>query len=396
MEFNFRFIDLFAGIGGFHQAMSALGGRCVYASEIDPHAIQTYAENYKIDSSHDVKTATKNNLPEYDVLCAGFPCQAFSKAGARRGFDDKTKGTLFFEVRRILGETRPKYFILENVRNLLSHDGGNTIKVIKESLSEVGYNYIEVMMSPHQLGIPQLRERIYILGIRKDIYSNYIDIDIPTEKNDKDIYMSGIIDRDVDEKYKISPHKEMVLSCWNDFYQGIVDKIIGFPVWADEFKRKHDVSGLPKWKADFCIKNRKLYARNMEFIDCWLEKYNDLQGFTPTERKLEWQAGDSISSIWDGLIQFRPSGVRVKRPNYFPALVAMVQIPIIGRLKRKMTPREAARLQSFPDSFVLNPNDSQAYKQLGNSVNVKCVEYLARQLFRYGNLNIGIEVLHRL
>ena len=127
-----------------------------------------------------------------------------------------------------------------------------------------------------------------------------------------------------------------------------------------------------------------LYIDNKNFIDAWLNKWNDLNDFTPTERKFEWQAGESIKSVWDGFIQYRPSGIRVKRPSSFPALVAIVQIPIIGRYKRRLTPREAARLQSFPDEFIPNTNEHQAYKQFGNAVNVNCVKFLAEQLFKYG------------
>ena len=164
-----------------------------------------------------------------------------------------------------------------------------------------------------------------------------------------------------------------------------VSKIIGFPIWSTEFGNTDKLDEYPKWKADFCTKNRNLYLNNKDFIDKWLKKWNYLEGFTPTERKFEWQAGDSIETIWEAFIQFRPSGIRVKRPDAFPALVAMVQIPIIGRYKRRLTPREAARLQSFPDSFIPNSNDHQAYKQFGNAVNVNCVQFLAEQLFKYGN-----------
>ena len=131
------------------------------------------------------------------------------------------------------------------------------------------------------------------------------------------------------------------------------------------------------------MKNRKLYHNNKKFIDEWLEKWNYLKDFTPTEKKFEWQAGESIKSIWDGFIQSRPSGIRVKKPDYFPALVAIVQMPIIGKYKRRLTPREAARLQSFPDEFVPNSNDHQAYKQFGNAVNVNCIAYLGKQLLAY-------------
>ena len=382
----FTFIDLFAGIGGFHQALSSLGGKCVFASEIDKYAIESYALNYHLNSAHDVRKLNADTISNYDVLCAGFPCQPFSKAGDRKGFQDETKGTLFFEVQRILNDTKPKFFILENVRNLLTHDNGNTINVIENVIDELGYNFKTIVLSPHVLGVPQFRERVFILGVRKDIYNQALFFNIPTNQS-TNIYESKILETDInDSLYNISEHEEKVLTCWDEFYKGIKEKVIGFPIWASEFKCTYDTIGLPKWKENFCIKNRSIYSNNKQFIDKWLDKYNNLEDFTPTERKFEWQAGTSISTIWDGIIQFRPSGVRVKRPDYFPALVAMVQIPIIGKYKRRLTPKEVARLQSFPDSFIINENDHQAYKQFGNAVNVKCVEYLAKQLFAQGGL----------
>lgn len=387
--YKFKYIDLFAGIGGFHQAMNNLGGECVLASEIDEFAINTYRNNYGIDSAHDVTKISEVEVPAHDVLCGGFPCQAFSKAGKQMGFEDKTKGTLFFQIVRILKAKKPRYIILENVRNLLSHDHNNTWNVIEDTLDNIGYNIKPIIMSPHQLGIPQLRERVYILGIRKDVYNGVLLFNIPASKDKSKLnaYKAGIFDEVVDEKYSISKHEEQVLNCWNEFYNGINLKVIGFPVWAQEFKETYDLSEVPAWKAGFCRKNRKLYKDNKAFIDQWLKKWNNLEGFTPTERKFEWQAGESIKSIWEGFIQFRPSGIRVKRPDAFPALVAMVQIPIIGKMKRRLTPREAARLQSFPDTFIPDDNDFQAYKQFGNAVNVNCVEFLAGQLFRYGKFD---------
>lgn len=381
---GFKFVDLFSGIGGFHQAMTNLGGECVLASEIDACAIATYWDNYNIDSAHDITKIESSSVPAHDVLCGGFPCQTFSKAGKQLGFSDETKGTLFFQILRILKKSQPKFIILENVRNLMSHDHGNTMKVIRSTLDELGYNIKIVIMSPHQLGVPQLRERVYILGVRKDIFSGELNFIIPNaDKKNINIYSANIIEENAPDKYRISKHEETVLTCWNEFYNGIKEKTLGFPVWSFEFKQTSNLSGLPKWKADFCRKNRKLYIDNKTFIDSWLEKWNHLQDFTPTERKFEWQAGESIDTIWEAIIQFRPSGIRVKRPDVFPSLVAIVQIPIIGRYKRRLTPREAARLQSFPDTFRPNPNDHQAYKQFGNAVNVNCVQYLAEQLFSY-------------
>lgn len=382
---KFKYIDLFAGIGGFHVAMRNLGGECVLASEIDKYAIETYLENFGIDANNDVTKIKIEEIEKYNVLCAGFPCQPFSKAGSQLGFDDQIKGTLFFEIARLLKGTNPEFIILENVRNLVSHDKGNTYEVIINTLDEIGYtvNRTPIIMSPHQLGIPQLRERVYILGIRKDLGVQKITVEIPKgKKHDLSIFSSNILEEKlVDSKYYINEYEEKVLSVWDEFYKGIKEKVIGFPIWSQEFNQTYDLNDLPKWKKDFCLKNRSLYLNNKQFIDSWLEKYNNLEDFTPTDRKFEWQAGTAITSIWDGIIQFRPSGIRVKRPDTFQALVAMVQIPIIGKLKRRLTPRETARLQSFPDSFKPNKNDQQAYKQFGNAVNVICVEYLAKQLF---------------
>lgn len=385
---RFKFIDLFAGIGGFHQALHNLGGTCVFASEIDSFAIETYKENYHIDAGINIRDVKVEEIPKHDVLCAGFPCQAFSKAGHQRGFEDETRGTLFFEIVRILKYHQTPYFILENVRNLTVHDNGNTWKVIKASLKELGYIITEepIIISPHQLGVPQIRERVVILGIHKSLGVKNINVEVPIGDKDKiDFMNSGIIETGiVDDKYRITPHEEKVLTCWDEFIKGVKEEVIGFPVWADELTKTYDYKMLnyPKWKENIIIKNRKLYVNNKEFIDEWLNKWDNLNDFTMTEQKFEWQCGKVCKSIWEALIQFRPSGVRVKRPSVFPALVAMVQIPVIGREKRRLTPREAARLQSFPDSFIYNSNEHQAYKQFGNAVNVKVIQYMAEQLFK--------------
>lgn len=157
---RFTFIDLFCGIGGFHQAMSDLGGECVYASDIDEDCRKTYEANYGIRPDGDITQVNAADIPAHDVLCGGFPCQAFSKAGKRLGFADATKGTLFFDIMRIAGHHKPKYMLLENVRNLASHDHGNTWRVIHDSIVEAGYNVIDspVIFSPHYIGIPQHRE----------------------------------------------------------------------------------------------------------------------------------------------------------------------------------------------------------------------------------------------
>ncbi len=382
---KFKFIDLFAGIGGFHVAMEKLGGECVFASEINKFSIATYQENYGMDAGFDICQVAEEEIPAHDVLCGGFPCQAFSKAGKQAGFVD-TRGTLFFEIERILKFHRPKYIVLENVRNLVSHDGGNTWRVISAKLKELGYLITEspIIMSPHQLGIPQLRERVYILGILKEhTLLDTLIIDIPTPVKHK-TNAKKMLDGKGGDEYRISDYEEMVLDAWDDFMQGIDKKVIGFPVWSEEFRATYDYSKLPLWKQNFIAKNRELYQHNKPFLDGWFKKHDNLEKFVPTHTKFEWQAGDSIKSVWEGIIQFRPSGIRVKRPTEFPALVAMVHIPIIGWEKRRLTPREAANLQSFPKKFKINSNPQQAYKQFGNSVNVEVVKFLADQLFQLG------------
>lgn len=380
---KFKFIDLFSGIGGFHQALTQLGGECVFASDIDQYAIETYKENYGINSGVNIRDIDEKKIPNHDVLCAGFPCQTFSKAGKQLGFNDETKGTLFFEIERILNYHKTKYIILENVRNLVSHDHGNTWNIIYSHLKKLGYRLTPkpIIISPHQLGIPQLRERVVILGIYDPENNDDLNIELLDlkDKDDNSIY-DIVTNKKVEDKYYINEREKYILNAWDEFYRGINEKIIGFPILFEYFKKK-PTENMPSWKKEFVIKNNELYMNNKKFIDEWSKRYNNLRDFTPTQKKFEWQAGDSIKTLWDGVIQFRPSGIRVKKPNCFPALVALVQIPIIGKYKRRLTVREAARLQSFPDSFVPNKNDQQAYKQFGNAVNVDVIKYMAEKLF---------------
>ena len=378
---DFRYIDIFAGIGGFHIAMRDLGGECVFACEIDGYACETYQKNFGINPTSDIRQVEVEYIPHHEVLCAGFPCQAFSKAGRQNGFED-TRGTLFFDILRILEHHRPKYILLENVRNLVSHDKGNTWRVIHRSLVELGYLIPEkpIIVSPHHLGIPQLRERVFIPGVfREKTDSEELIISIPHKKRHSS-FGRIILNNEKTDEYKINHYEEYVLNAWDEFIQGLNQKVIGFPIWSSEFMNGESIEHLPKWKQEFIVKNRKLYQENQQHINSWLEKYNYLKDFVPTHTKFEWQAGTTIRSVWEGIIQFRPSGIRVKRPTEFPALVAMVHIPIIGWEKRRLSPREVANLQGFPPGFIINPNQQQAYKQFGNSVNVEVVKMVARQL----------------
>lgn len=384
-----KFIDLFSGIGGFHYAMKRRNSECILASEIDQSAINTYQKNHNIYSGNNIREIEEKNIPDFDVLCAGFPCQAFSKAGKREGFLDDTKGTLFFDIVRILKEKKPKYIILENVRNLVSHDKGNTWKVIVNSLEQLGYRIPEeaLILSPHQFGIPQLRERVIIPGVYdpenvdKKLEINFDNL-LTKEEND----LSSILDDDSTDftNYTINEKEEKILNIWDDFYKNIKSDTLGFPVWVDVFLGEIvEEKNTPKWKKNFIHKNLELYKENKKFIDEWLKKNDNMKEWHKGFRKFEWQAGNAISSVFEGLIQFRPSGVRVKRPNVAPALVAMVQIPIYGPKKRRLTLSECAKLQSFPKDFEFDVSEQQAYKQLGNSVNVDVISNVLDKLLEY-------------
>jgi DNA (cytosine-5)-methyltransferase 1 len=383
---KFKFIDLFAGVGGFHLAMKELGGECVYAAEINKDSVAVYKDNFGINALNDVTKVNPKDIPEHDVLCAGFPCQAFSNAGQKKGFED-VRGTLFFDIKRIIEHHKPKFIILENVKHLVKHDKGNTWEVIKYNLEKLGYilTYDPLILSPHQIGIPQNRPRVYILGVHKDYvpkdYGITLRPDIKELNNPKiksSIY--SVLQNRVSNKYKISKYEEKIIKAWEEFYQKIGKKVYGFPVWVDEFGKDYNIDHFPEWKQTYIIKIRKLYSENKAFIDKWIKKW-DVSSFKLRDRKFEWQAGANINTVWDTSIQLRQSGIRFKKPDFFPALVAIVQTPIVAKLKRRITPKEAAKLQSFPNDFKIHKNDHIAYRQFGNSVNVKMVTLLAKWLF---------------
>ncbi len=390
---SFTFIDLFCGIGGFHQAMTELGGICLYASDIDADCRKTYERNYGIKPDGDITKVDAKDIPPHDVLCGGFPCQAFSKAGNRLGFKDKTKGTLFFDILRILEYHHPKYALLENVRNLASHDHGNTWKVIHDSLDNAGYNVLDepVIFSPHYIGVPQHRERVFIMCVRKDIGSlppfYFNNSKIPLCSIDDILLDDDEID-DLDH-YKLREDQIEWIDLWNEFVQNIkCDKLPGFPVWADSLcslEDNHlvkDWDHLPRWMQTFIIKNHELWKDNKSFIADWLPRAKENRNFFGSKAKLEWQAGETKTpNIWDNIMQIRPSGLRVKPGTYFPALVAITQTSIVGKRKRFLTPRECARLQSFPDYFQYDEKNAQAYKQFGNSINVALVKFFAKYMF---------------
>lgn len=387
---DIKYIELFSGIGAFTQAIENLtyvDSKCVFAADINEQCAKVYRDNYDVDSLCDLTRKNENEIPNHNFCFFSPPCQAFSKSGKQLGFED-ARGTLIYEVFRILNKHKPKYILMENVRNLVSHDGGKTIDIILKSLHSLGYRTTSkpLILSPHYFGVPQTRERAFLPGIydpenvEKPLVFNFDKF-----KSKDDCNLESIIDHsfDAEDTLRISKHDERVLNAWDEFYKGIDLKVIGFPVWYDYFYKKNAEDEMPDWKKEFIRKNKDLYNRNKQFISKWEKKYNYLEDFTPTQRKFEWQAGTKISSIWEGVIQSRPSGIRVKAPTTLPALVAIVQIPIIGKLKRRLSVRECANLQSFSKNFIPDENRQQAYKQFGNSINVKVLQEVLDRLLRY-------------
>ncbi len=379
-----KFIDLFCGIGGFHQALSELGHKCVFASDIDENCRVVYENNYGLKPNGDITKVNEKDIPEHDILCAGFPCQPFSNAGNKKGFTE-TRGTLFFDIERILKHHKTKYILLENVKHLIKHDEGNTWRTIRESLLKLGYILTEepTLLSPNHIGIPQNRERVFILGVHKSQLKKGIKelhFDLPIKGTYPKTSIFSILEKNnTDKELLISDYEKTALKAWNEFKTSIPDKLSGFPVWVDEFGQNYNYDNLPDWKQKYIIKNRKLYNNNKKFIDKWIKKYK-VNEYKIREKKFEWQAGLNYKSIYEVIVQFRQSGIRCKKPDFFPALVAMVQIPVIPKLNRKLSVKEVAKIQSFKN-FKPDPKPSKAYKQFGNSVNVAVVKYLAEQLF---------------
>jgi DNA (cytosine-5)-methyltransferase 1 len=380
-----KYLDLFAGIGGFHCALDRFANfECVFSSEINDQAAQVYADNFPNSNLHgDIKLQeVKDAIPEkFDLLCAGFPCQPFSKSGNLKGFED-TRGTLFFDILEILDKYRPKYILLENVSNLVTHDDGNTYFRICQSLSEIGYTIPNTpcIISPHNIGIPVLRPRVYIPGVLNGVGNIEIPVDT-IEKNDLDAIeyfnFGEIPDKEING-FQIS-----ALEIWDSFYKGIKEDTLGFPVWYDYLNDKLYPPTKYKWKDNFINKNKNLYLENRIFIDKWKKENYELKNYPGSYRKFEWQCGVSCKSVFEGFIQFRPSGIRVKRPTVFSTQVAINQGQIIGKYKRRLTPNEAKLLQSFPKEFKMHTDERVAFKHLGNSVNVDVIEYVLKNLLKY-------------
>lgn len=459
-----RFIDLFAGIGGFHRALSALGHECVFASELDEELQALYVKNFpsmKGKVHGDIRRHWKD-VPEHDILCAGFPCQPFSKSGAQRGTRDKTRGTLFHEILNILELRKPRLVLLENVGNFARHDKGRTWSIVRESLEALGYDVYgtehltpirdrdwrdvgvapEVgarrrskvpkstgghgLISPHHFGFPQHRERFFIVASLDSLPdAPFPPRQPPVETNLEALLMDEdqLDSRDLKET-ALAPHQLLCVTRWNQFVRALPADLEppSFPLWSDEFgaaypfavrtpwatplpslrktllvkpqrgaTRKEILALLPsyareekaafrQWKIRFICNNRNWWLKASDFAPAgWLGSIRELPS---SFRKLEWNVKGGNRNLWRHILQFRPSGLRVRRMTCSPALVAMTatQIPVIGPRRRFITRIEGLRLQGFPDRHELPHTRERAFQALGNAVHVGVVEHIARRV----------------
>ena len=408
MAYKFTYIDLFAGIGGFHAALDGMGGKCVAAVEIDKAAAAIYEANWGIPALGDVTELANDDgvsIPKHDVLVAGFPCQPFSKSGAQRGMEE-TRGTLYWNILRIIEEHKPAMVLLENVRNLVGPRHTHEWGVIIDTLRAEGYRVSSepAIFSPHLLppelgGRPQVRERVFIAATYVGEKAQASELETTpvvthTPKNGwntSNWRLKKHLPLQAARKLPgtaLSEDEIHWIDAWNDFVENMWDlrngvKLPGFPIWADAWVHTSDLKipeDAPSWKVDFLTKNSLFYTDHKSFLDKWTKEWGVYTvKFPPSRRKLEWQAQDT-PRLWDTVMHFRPSGIRAKKPTYLPALVAITQTSIIGPMRRRLSTREAARLQGLPDWFDFgSQRDALTYKQLGNGVNVGVVWYVLKQ-----------------
>ncbi len=418
-----KFIDLFSGLGGFHVALNELGHECVFASEINPDLRNLYLKNHGLACAGDINKISLDQIPNHNIICAGFPCQPFSKAGKQYGLNDPLNGSFFDKILEIADFHKSEFLFLENVPNLKSHDNGDTLKYMKGRLAE-NYHFSDEIISPHYLGIPQNRSRIYIVCRRKE-FGDLSYFKFPSKIDAPNISIHQIIENDPQEYTALKPETVNKLNIWQEFIDNLEEDIPSFPIWAMEFGATYpyeecspsalDLSDLksfkgkfgnqidmsskmnaiqslpnyaqsdqlkfPNWKIRYIKQNREFYKRNQHWIDGWLDK---VKSWENSHLKFEWNCGKySEKNIFDKIVQFRPSGIRVKLPNFSPTLVlTSTQVPVFPWLKRYMTVKEAAKLQCLDNLNYYPDSNSNAFRAFGNAVNACVVFKIAKNLIR--------------
>ena len=388
--------------------LGGMGGQCVLASDIDEKAKKVYELNWGVEPRGDLRkfaTPTRVSAPPADtkvsVLAAGFPCQPFSKSGKQKGMTED-RGTLFDHIMYLVEKRQPSVVLLENVRNLAGPRHRHEFDYVIEKLRNAGYivSSKPAVFSPHRIapsfgGRPQIRERLFITATfcpaLQNVEPEPLSLLPGTEM--QDIHSWNIRDyldspTTSNQFLELSDDEIKWIEAW-EYFQSKIKKssnmrLPGFPMWADEWpapksiaSRTRRLKEVPDWKKIFLKNNWNFYDTNSNFIDKWKKQFS-IDEFPKSRRKFEWQAQDA-DSIWNCTVHLRPSGIRVKRLTYLPALVAMNQSSIIGPERRRLSPSEAARLQGLPQGFDFGDQPlGQTYKQLGNGVNVGVVWQVLR------------------
>jgi DNA (cytosine-5)-methyltransferase 1 len=409
---------MFAGLGGFHLGLARLGHRCVLSCESNERLRDLYERNFGLRPHHDIRKLRSDRVPEHEVLCAGFPCQPFSKAGEQLGLACKKDGDLFQHLLRIIKYRRPNFLLLENVANLERHDEGRTYRRMRKQLEHLGYTVTQQVLSPHKFGIPQVRERLFIAASLTGLG----EYEWATG-NGRTPTIWDVLDDSPPEARPIPEHYRRCLAAWQEFLDLFPqdEKLPSFPIWSMEFGADYPyeaatparlgsvalarhrgshglplrelppeerMGGLPSyarkptfpaWKRQFIRQNRELHARHRGWLDSWIPRILE---FPPSLQKLEWNCKGERRRLSDHILQFRASGVRVKRATTAPALIAMTttQVPIIAAQGRYMTVRECSRLQGMGNLKHLPEAPTVAYRALGNAVNADLVELVAAKL----------------
>lgn len=414
------FIDLFAGLSGFHTALSEIGMKCVFASEIDKELQDVYFKNYGLRPYGDIRTINEKNIPNHDVLCAGFPCQPFSLAGKKKGIKCHSSGQLIDDVIRIVKYHHPSYIFLENVPNIMTIDYGNFWNHITSSITNLGYTLDYQIYSPTDFNIPQNRKRVFIVACKKSLKQC---IKFPKKEKLNTIAKDFFKNIDNKDQFKqLEKLKESVLNLWQDILNNIDDSLItSHSIVASEFGATYPTKDLdkltltqikqyrgawgkplnlckswkdiydllphyinkynktiPQWIYPSILHSRKIYNSNINFFD---SKIYEFQQYPQSWHKIEWRGLRKKNAyiIWNHIIQFRPSGIRIIKPNVIPSLISMTttQTPIIGELKRYITIGEAAALQGLNKLQYFPKNQREAFKALGNAVNTRVVSKIA-------------------
>jgi DNA (cytosine-5)-methyltransferase 1 len=435
-----KFIDLYAGLGGFHQALEKLGHDCVWASEYNLNLRELYKKNFpKTPIEGDIFQVDLTDIPSHDLICGGFPCQPFSRAGKMLGFGDLQKGNHFFKILEIIDSKKndaPKYLLLENVETILKHDNGRTFEFIQSELINRGYEIEKKILSPHEFNIPHHRRRLFIVGARKDM-GGLENFNFPEKRDLSKTTINSILCLDhiphPEENLSLSIENNEVLNLWSNFIETFPDDISlpGFPIWSHEWGATYpfenytpqsstieelnklrgtygknisgtdkeiiinkfipryaqkDLEKFPNWKIVFIKKNREFYKKNKDFIDLFVLKNPKLKDFEFSYQKLEWSCSGAPRTFDDKIIQFRPSGLRVKLNNWSPALTTIrTQNIYIPKIKRKLSLLELSKLQSMkikhlPDIYDGKFVPNGGYKAFGNAVNVEVVRLIAKNL----------------